>query len=176
MSPEALAAGYEQTLLAGITDAEVRQYYDRHPDLFRTGGRVRASHILVASRADADAVLAELKAGKPFATVARARSADATTAPAGGDLGWVSRGVMVKPFEDALFALAPGGIGTVQTGRGLHVLTADAVDPGTLLPYDAVRELARAGLAAERIAQERARLADRYGARTWPQLLVEGAR
>ncbi len=84
---------------------------------------------------------------------------------------------MVKPFEDALFALAPGGIsGIVETGRGLHVLRADAVDLGTLLPYDAVRELAHAALAAERIARERARLADRYGARTWPQLLVEGAR
>jgi hypothetical protein len=174
---DALAARYEQQLLAQMKATDGREYYDAHVDLFRSGGRIKAGHILVKSRAEAEQVLADLRDGKTFAEVARSRSVDSTTARTGGDLGWVSRGVMVKPFEDALFALEAGGVsGVVETGYGFHVLRADAVDEGTLLPYDAVRDLARSAVAAERIAGERARLAERFGAKVYPQRLGEAAR
>ncbi|MEO8520276.1 MAG: peptidylprolyl isomerase [Acidobacteriota bacterium] len=172
-----LAERYERQILAAIGEADVRQYYAAHPDLFRSGRRVRARQILTRSRTEAEAVLADLRSEKPFADVARARSVDASTADAGGDLGWVLRGVMVKPFEDAVFVLKPGEVsGVVETGRGFHIIKADAVDEGTLLPYEAVRDLAHAGLTAERIEAERTRLGKRFGARVFPKVLMEAAR
>lgn len=173
-SVASMAERYERHILAAVGEADVRQYYDAHLDLFRSGRRVRASHILTASRAEAETVLADLRSGKAFADVARARSVDGATADGGGDLGWILPGVMVKPFEDAVFALKAGEVSDiVQTGRGFHVVKADAVDPGALLPFAAVRDLARSGLAAERIAAERARLAERFGARVFPEALME---
>jgi parvulin-like peptidyl-prolyl isomerase len=66
--------------------------------------------------------------------------------------------------------------GVVETGYGFHVLKADAVDLGTLLPYNAVADLAREALRAERIAAERARLAEQFGARTYPEMLAEAGK
>lgn len=172
-----LAERYEQQLLAQAGEADLRKYFDSHADLFRSGKRVKASHILAKSHDVAAQVLADLRAGNPFGEVARLRSADAGTASAGGDLGWVPRGVMVKPFEDALFALPAGAVsGIVQTGYGFHVLKASEVDEGTLLPFDAVKDIVRRSMAADRVAAERERLAARYGARVFPERLNEEAR
>jgi peptidyl-prolyl cis-trans isomerase C len=103
-----------------LSDDALRRYYAAHPDRFAVGPRVKARHIVVPTRADAENVLGELSAGADFSTIATHRNIDDTKAR-GGDLGWVKKGVMVKPFEDALFALKPGQIsGIVQTRFGYH--------------------------------------------------------
>jgi peptidyl-prolyl cis-trans isomerase C len=130
----------ELAALDTSTDA-LRRYYDAHQDEFRSRPRRQAHHIVVKTREEAEAARAEVKAGAAFADVASARNVDSTKGK-GGDLGWIERDVMVKVFEDALFALErPGDIsGIVQTNFGHHLIQLDAIDPGTLPPFELVTD------------------------------------
>ncbi|SFW77543.1 peptidyl-prolyl cis-trans isomerase D [Sinomicrobium oceani] len=108
----------------------------------RANGSVKASHILIQyaggnrsnpdvtrSKEEAEAkakeVLAEAqKSGADFAQLARENS-DGPTASRGGDLGYFTKGNMVKPFEDFVFSNAVGKIGLVETDFGFHVIKID---------------------------------------------------
>jgi len=86
--------------------------------LYRVGKRikskdrlVKASHILIKEKADADAAYRELKAGADFAEMAKEKSQDPGSGAKGGDLGWFGKGQMVKEFEKAAFG---GRIGRIQ--------------------------------------------------------------
>ena len=84
---------------------------------------VRASHILVKSEDEAKNLLEEIKGGKSFADAAK----EVSLCPSGrdgGDLGFFKKGVMVKPFEDAAFALKNiGDISEpVETQFGWHLI------------------------------------------------------
>jgi peptidyl-prolyl cis-trans isomerase C len=123
-----------------LSEVALRQFYHAHPDRFRSTPRRKASHIVVATRDEARAVVAALAAGAEFAAVARERNTDATRG-SGGDLGWVSPGVMVKSFDAALFALDPTRISEpVQTSFGWHVIKIDQVDLGALPPFELIAE------------------------------------
>ncbi len=85
--------------------------------------------------------LARLRGGEDFAAVAAEVSADAGTKAQGGDLGWISRGMLAGPFEDALFALEVGDLSEpVRTEFGFHVIRLDEVRAGEVQPFEAVRE------------------------------------
>lgn len=114
----------------GVTDTEVRAFYDKNPDEF-TG--VRASHILIkpegfdeaskkTARTAIDDVLKQAKAGTDFAELAKKHSSD-SSAQQGGDLGFFTKGRMVPEFSAAAFALQPGQISdVVETQFGYHVI------------------------------------------------------
>jgi peptidyl-prolyl cis-trans isomerase D len=79
------------------------------------------------ARKKIDAVLDRVRKGEDFAKVARQESDDSSAAE-GGDLGCFQRGSMVKPFEDAAYALAPGEISpVVESQYGFHVIKLDAI-------------------------------------------------
>jgi peptidyl-prolyl cis-trans isomerase D len=79
------------------------------------------------ARKKIEAALDRVKKGEDFAKVAREVSED-TSAADGGDLGCFQRGAMVKPFEDAAYALSPGEVsGVVESQFGFHVIKLDAV-------------------------------------------------
>lgn len=84
---------------------------------------IRASHILVKTKEEADNLLTEIKSGKDFAEVAKAVSL-CPSGHDGGDLGFFGRGMMVKPFEDAAFALNEMGDVSepVETQFGWHLI------------------------------------------------------
>lgn len=83
---------------------------------------VRASHILVKTEDEANKVYDEIVAGKDFATAA-AEYSQCPSAANGGDLGFFSRGMMVKPFEEAAFALEKNILSKpVQTQYGWHLI------------------------------------------------------
>ena len=83
---------------------------------------VRASHILVSSLEEANKVISELKNGKEFGELAREHS----ICPSGkqnGDLGFFSKGQMVKEFEDVAFSLEVGAVSVpVKTQFGYHII------------------------------------------------------
>jgi peptidyl-prolyl cis-trans isomerase C len=84
--------------------------------------QIRASHILVPSKQDAEALKALIDSGRSFEELARA-SSQCPSGQEGGDLGWFRKGMMVKPFEDAAFALNEGEVsGAVQTQFGYHLI------------------------------------------------------
>ena len=135
-------------------EAALRQRYDQEKARFIESEQRLASHILV--KVDANASPAEQKAaeqkaaslaqqarqpGADFAALARANSDDTGSKASGGDLSWVSKGVMVKPFEDALFAMQPGEIrGPVKSEFGWHVIQLREVKPGKQIPFEQVRD------------------------------------
>ena len=86
---------------------------------------VHARHILVPTKADAEAAIKKLDHGADFAKLAKSLSTDkASAGQNGGDLGWFKRGEMLPAFSDAAFALKPGQITQtpVQTRYGWHVI------------------------------------------------------
>ncbi len=84
---------------------------------------VRASHILVPSKEEADRLKGEITSGnKTFEDAAREHS-QCPSGKGGGDLGWFRKGMMVKPFEDACFTLAEGDVSDpVETQFGHHLI------------------------------------------------------
>ncbi len=86
--------------------------------------QVHARHILVATEAEAQDLLAQLAAGADFEQLARLFSLDPGTRPAGGDLGWFPRGQLtMQEVEEVAFGLEPGAVsGVIQTILGYHIL------------------------------------------------------
>lgn len=136
-----------------IPAREIADWYEKHQDQYGKPEERRASHILVTVAKDAkpeDKEAAREKARKlleevrrspnSFGEVARKNSQDPGSAANGGDLGFFGRGAMVKPFDDALFAMKVGAIeGPVETQYGFHVIRLDAIKPGEKTPLEKVR-------------------------------------
>jgi peptidyl-prolyl cis-trans isomerase C len=129
-----------------VTDAKLQGHYDAHQQEYVVGEQINASHILVQTKDEAENVLKELKEGKPFAEVAKARSIG-PSAPNGGELGTFGRGRMVPAFEKAAFALKVGEISEpVQTQFGYHVITVTDRQEARTRPFDEVKEEIRESL------------------------------
>jgi peptidyl-prolyl cis-trans isomerase C len=109
-----------------LTENAIRARYDR--DVANKPGEeeVHARHILVSTEAEANKIIAELKKGADFATLAKAHSTDPGAAQ-GGDLGFFKKGDMLPEFADAAFALKPGQISEkpVKTQYGWHVIKVE---------------------------------------------------
>lgn len=123
-----------------VSEADIKQRYDAYVADTKSNEQRKASHILVNLASDASAneqkkaldkinsVKAELDTGSVFAELAKKYSDDEGSAVNGGDLGLVSKGMMVKPFEDALFALKKGQISdVVRSEFGYHIIKLDSV-------------------------------------------------
>jgi peptidyl-prolyl cis-trans isomerase D len=119
-----------------VNEADLKTYYDQNIGRLTPGDERRASHILIASPASAapperekakarasELRTAVIKAPNTFADVARKNSQDPGSAEKGGDLDFFARGAMVKPFEEAVFALKKGEISeVVESDFGYHVI------------------------------------------------------
>jgi peptidyl-prolyl cis-trans isomerase D len=141
-----------------ISEQELRDYYESQAERYAVSEERRVSHILiepegddyVEAEAEANAVLARLNAGEDFAELAAEVSDDVGTRNQGGDLGWMARGVMAGPFEDALFDMSVGEIrGPVETEFGFHILKLEELRAGDQLPFEAVRDELQTELASD---------------------------
>jgi peptidyl-prolyl cis-trans isomerase C len=134
------------------TDAQVREFYDKRPEKFKEPETVRASHVLVKvdeqadaatrqkARAKIEGVLKQARSGADFAKLAREHSDDGS-AQQGGDLSYFARGQMVRPFEEAAFALKPGEVSDVVTTQfGYHVIKVTDRKPGAPVPFERVSD------------------------------------
>jgi len=115
-----------QRAIAGpieLSEEDISTYFDENRQQYETEERIQASHILVETQEEAQQILEELSSGSDFRIIARERSIDPGSGPAGGDLGWFGRGQMVAPFEQAALALEVGEIsGIVETDFGYHII------------------------------------------------------
>lgn len=137
-----------------VTDEEVQTYFDENKaKLGETPEQVRASHILVATKEEADAILAELKAGADFAETAKAKSTDGSAAN-GGDLGFFSKEDMVEPFSKAAFALEVDAISeVVQSEFGYHIIKKTDHKAASTANLDEKKELIRLKLTSDETNQ-----------------------
>jgi peptidyl-prolyl cis-trans isomerase C len=135
-----------------VTPEQVNDFYVKNPATFQQGERVKASHILVRVQANADAaerekaltkataVLADVKAGKDFAALAKQHSEDPGSGANGGDLGYFQRGQMVPPFEQAAFSLAVGQTSElVKSDFGFHIIRVTDKQEGRMQPLAEVQ-------------------------------------
>jgi foldase protein PrsA len=135
-----------------ITESDVRSYYDQNKESFSTPEQVRASHILVETKAEADAIYTQLKNGADFAKLAKEKSIDPGSSVIGGDLGYFERGIMVPEFEDAAFSLKVGEISQpVQSDYGYHLILVTDHKAEVVPTLESLTEQIKDTLASQKI-------------------------
>jgi len=138
---------------AVVPEDMVRKAYDENPQNFTTQEQVKASHILInSSESDPQEKKdAALKKAKEVAALAKAKGADfaalarehseGPSGPSGGDLGYFTRGRMVKPFEDAAFSLKVNEVSDpVLTQFGYHIIKVTDRKEASTVPFEEVQE------------------------------------
>lgn len=179
LAPERLKLHYIELALDALPPAAepepavLKAIYDADVARFSTAEERRASHILINFGADKDAaekkalaLKARLDGGADFAALAREASDDPGSKSAGGDLGWVRRGLMTPKFEQSLYELEPGKVSApVETEFGWHLIKLAEVKAATTRPFtDAAVQSELLGLYRQRDAERRYQeLADKLG-------------
>ena len=142
-----------------VSDEEVEQYYTENNLLYKTAEERRVSHIIIefgddeaAAKAKAEALVAELANGADFATLAQENSDDTFTAENGGDLDFITAGMMDEAFDDAAFSLAQVGdvSDVVETEFGYHIIKLTDIKPEEVTPLAEVSEEIRNQLATDK--------------------------
>ncbi|MHC9235558.1 peptidylprolyl isomerase [Pseudooceanicola sp. 502str34] len=148
MAGEAVTA-YMET---AITDDALQAAYEAQYGDAEPGTEYHAAHILVETEDEAKAIKEELDGGADFAALARDKSTG-PSGPTGGDLGWFSDGMMVKPFEDAVKGMEPGAVSDpVQTQFGWHVIKLEETRDKAAPTLDEVRDELTAQLQEEAVS------------------------
>lgn len=142
----------DQEVAAKITDADIRAAYDKQVAATPPATEVRARHILVKTKEEADAILKDLDGGKSFEDIAKEKSTDPGSGANGGDLGYFGQGQMVPEFEKAAFALEPGQYTKtpVQSQFGFHIIKLEDKRQQQPPPFDQVKDQFRSPVLRER--------------------------
>jgi peptidyl-prolyl cis-trans isomerase D len=169
LTPESAHIEYAQLKLdtlqaaATVSDADLRAAYEKQKDRLTTPEKRHAQHILISGKDDAAAlkeaqdVLAQAKAGKDFAALAKQYSKDPGSANNGGDLGWADRNTFVPAFTNALFSMQPGEIrGPVKTEFGYHIIRLEGIQAAQGKTFEEARPQLESEL-------RRNRATDRFG-------------
>lgn len=136
-----------------VSDDELRKYYEENLSRYTRAEERRASHILINSdksasaaerdkaKAKAESLLADArKHPEAFAELAKRNSNDTGSAERGGDLDFFGRGAMVKPFEDAAYAMKVGEISNlVESEFGFHIIKLTGVRGGEKKSFESVK-------------------------------------
>jgi peptidyl-prolyl cis-trans isomerase C len=172
-----------------ISESEIKQYYDSHQEEFKTPEMVKAKHILIrvtpeSSQEDkkkamekAADILKRIKDGEEFEKLANEFSEDPGSKSKGGDIGFFPKGRMVKPFEDAAFALKPGELSSVvETQFGYHIIRVDDHKETSIETFESVKENINQKLTQEKMREKVTEFLDKMmkeaGAEMHPELLT----
>ena len=150
-----LAEAYITTELRKVvTDEEVQKAYQLFISDESAREEIKARHILVASEAEAKAIIAELNSGADFVSLAKEKSTG-PSGPNGGDLGYFARGAMVPSFENAAFALSVGSHSSepVQTQFGWHIIKLEDKKTAKAPPIETLRGQLQANLANQALSR-----------------------
>jgi peptidyl-prolyl cis-trans isomerase C len=148
--------------IAEITDKEALEYYNNNSDKFLQNEHIRVHHILIkvidpndpkkveVAENKARGILDKIKKGGNFEELARQYSED-PSAFKGGDLGFFTRGDMIKEFEDVAFALKIGETSDVaRTPIGFHIIKLTEKKSSQLIPFQEVESQIKAQVKQER--------------------------
>lgn len=166
-----------------VSDAEIKKYYEEHQSEFSTPELRKAAHILIA--VDAKASDAEKQSAKEkaeqilqqvkqtpaqFAQLAQKHSQDPGSAANGGDLGMFGRGMMVKPFDEAVFKLLVGEVsGLVQSDFGFHIIKLLAVKGGKAQGLNEVKTTIAQKIKAQKANEKYLELAEKFSNTVYEQ-------
>ncbi len=157
-----------------LNEADLKTYYEQNQARLSGAQERRASHILINAAKDAPAadrekakarateLLASVRAAPTtFADIAKKNSQDAGSAPSGGDLDFFGRGAMVKPFEDAAFAMKKGDISdVVESDFGYHIIQVTDIKEPKQKSFDELRAGMESDLKAQQAKVKYAELAE----------------
>jgi peptidyl-prolyl cis-trans isomerase D len=170
-----------------VSPEELKGEYDKRVKEFSAPEERRASHILLpvekddkgkpksdsrdAAKAEAEALMKQAGASaEKFAELAKAKSKDPGSAAQGGDLGFFGRGQMVKPFDDAVFAMKPGEVrGPIETDFGFHVIRLVDIKPERIRPLEEVKAQLQAELKQQRASKLFNESAEKFQNRVYEQ-------
>ena len=151
-------AYFHDKLAPTVTDAEMRKVYEKEAGKVKPVERVRAKHILVSTKEEAEKVLKELKAGAKFEDLAKKYSKDGSK-EFGGDLGYFTYEEMVPEFSKAVFALKKGEVSKpVKTDYGWHVIKLVDRKKVGARPFEEVKAGIRALLLRQAVQKKIAEL------------------
>ncbi|MVA96189.1 peptidylprolyl isomerase [Nitratireductor sp. CAU 1489] len=144
------SAFVEENVAAKVGEDAVRERYDREIANTPPANEIRARHILVKTREEAEAIIAQLETGGDFEAIAKEKSTDGAAAQ-GGDLGYFGPGQMVPAFEKAAFAIEVGEFSKepVETQFGFHVIKVEDKRAQQPPAFDKVKEQLRSLLLRE---------------------------
>ena len=159
-----------------INEADLKSYYEQNAARLSGNEERRASHILINAPKDAPAaerqkakaraqeLLAELrKAPDSFADLAKKNSQDPGSAAKGGDLDFFARGAMVKPFEEAAFAMKKGDISElVESDFGYHIIKLADIKAPKQRSFDELRANIEADLKTQQAQRKFAETAEAF--------------
>lgn len=161
---------------AEVTSEEAHQYYETHQSELGAPEERQAAHILIAvaggatqdvqdaAKVKAEQLLQQIKQNPAkFAELAKQNSQDPGSAANGGDLGFFRRGMMVKPFEEATFALKQDEVSAlVKSDFGYHIIKLLAIKPSKAVPFEILREGILNKLRQQKAADMFAELAEKF--------------
>ena len=171
-----------------VSADEIKGEYDKRMKEFSAPEERRASHILLgfdkddkgqpkaaskdAAKTEADAIMKQVTGATPekFAELAKQKSKDPGSAAQGGDLGFFGRGQMVKPFEEAVFAMKPGEIrGPVESDFGYHIIRLTETKPERTRPFEEVRAQIEGELKLQKAGRLFSESAEKFQNRVYEQ-------
>jgi len=89
----------------------------------KMSNKIKCSHILVEKQSEALVILEKIKSGEKFGKLAKEFSTDTGSGKKEGSLGYFTKGMMVKPFEEAAFKLQVGEISEpIKSEFGYHII------------------------------------------------------
>ncbi len=136
---------------SGVTEADMRAFYDRHPDQMVAPEQRHLRNVVVATEAEAAALAERARGGEDLGTIAEQSTLDQSTRAAKGDLGFVGRTQLEQEFGDAAFGAASGAIfGPVHSAHGWNVGQVLEVHAATPMPYEKVQQSLGDRLRSER--------------------------
>ena len=149
-----------------VPEKEVKAFYQSHPNSFKEPEQVRARHIIIKVDSEADeskksAAIKKLKEiqkrlgnGEDFEMLAKAYS-EGPSAANGGDLGYFTKGQMVKPFEKAAFDLSPGKVSDIiETEFGYHLIQVIDKKPESTIEYESIKDKIQNYLKQRKVQEE----------------------
>ena len=159
-----------------VNEDDLRTYYKENLTRLAAKEERRASHILInaakdvpaadrdQAKARAQELLAQVrKSPASFAEVAKKSSQDSGSAPAGGDLNFFGRGAMVKPFEDAVFAMKKGEISdVVESDFGYHIILLTDIKTPRQPSFEELRPSLEAELKQQQAQRKFAEVAEAF--------------
>ena len=165
-----------------VSEDEVKAFYKTNADKYQNQQQREASHILIAAsknaapaekakaKAKAEDVLGQIKKNpKQFEELATKYSQDPESAKKGGDLGAFGRGMMVKPFDDAVFSMKVNEIsGIVESDFGYHIIKLTRVI-GEGGGFDAIKTQIKAELIYQKAQDKYAALAEDFSNKVYEQ-------
>ena len=126
---------------ADVSENEARDYYEKNIKSFTLPQQIRASHILVKTRTEAEKILGDIRKGKNFGIIARQRSIDTNSAENGGDLGFFVKGEMSPEFEAVEFRMKKGEISQpVKSRYGYHIIKLTDIKKGKAVEFSRIKD------------------------------------